>query len=145
MPYIQPSIFSCFLFFISFLFCFVKFHLLYLGIYILYIYSLLFALRTGSLYISVTLLIFVTSVVSYKLLQAFSSFAISSYSKCSNHSPPLTFLSLCALNEEKKAPYVLVLENTWINVLFFVKTLCFFKYSNIYHKMIYDYQVNYEL
>lgn len=55
----------------------------------------------------------------------------SSNSKCSSHSPlwappiPVHLLPplyLCLVSREKnKAPYVLVLENTWINVLFFVQ------------------------
>lgn len=63
----------------------------------------------------------------------------SSYSKCSSNSPlwppptplhlplptPPTLLPplyLCLVSREKnKAPYVLVLENTWINVLFLCK------------------------
>lgn len=68
----------------------------------------------------------------------------SSNSKCSSHSPlwappiPVHLLPplyLCLVSREKnKAPYVLVLENTWINVLFFVqkKICCLLCFYTIY-------------
>jgi len=69
MPYIQPSILLLFQSF--FLFCFIfNFYFFSVLFNLICLYgcnSLLFALLTGFLYISVTLLIFVTSVVSYKL------------------------------------------------------------------------------
>lgn len=72
MPCIQPSILFCFIVFYNlissllFMFSLICFVWVYIYMNIFGCNSLLFSLLTGFLYISVTLLIFVTFVVSYK-------------------------------------------------------------------------------
>lgn len=104
---IYPALHLCcsFLFLIHLILCFVKFSVLF-GCN-----GLMFSLLTDCLYISVTLLICETSVVSFPLFSSLFSLAVRSYSKCSSRTPPLP-LSFVICPEVKKAPYVLVLENT---------------------------------
>lgn len=92
--------------------------------------GLMFALLTDCLYISVTLWICVTSVVSFQLFSSLFSLAVSSYSKCSSRTPPLPLsFVMCPERSEKGSLCTCAGEHLNKCIVFCEKVQLFVSYS----------------